>query len=626
MTAPINDQITAAYNGLKARVLEASSAGDAEACMESVFSFLKFMNRFRNCDLQYYFDEDLNEAIQSLNPRRFDRSALLKNKTKFKIAFIIPNLVDTGGASIPHRFMLDNYSENGVTFEQYILVSNLSGEADYEHTAAYKHISEHLSVHEFEHLLPGMSWLEKGKFIEEWIADRDIDFVFASTCPATIYALASRPALIHSTMSQDCYTFALGPGSGDYTYMVTTDQVFKYRFKKQGSEKNIKVVMLPLHDDDYIDGTEPMDLTKFGIPETATVSATTNMWKVCFGDSDVLLQALALLIRKHPNHHQIFAGTPRCLDNIEAFLSKNPDVKNNIHYVGKIKNIYSLLKSIDFWVNSFPTSGGSDIEAALVNKPTIELMANRNLDLHGAEFLRSRECDAFSIDEFLQLADRFITDPGYRDDLGAFLKTKISREFDKKDIIKTKIYDFFLQKFNEMLVPAADLPELGIHKSIEYEKRIALYSAHGRTVWNSIEIRAFLDDCIENFPSRPFAWIKALEDSIESGDKERFNRLREGVIDMHSSDHRINVLLAIGCAAMTTMDDALLFAQKAMTQATFDEIPARVTARLFFQAGKISNALEACKSIPCLEGADVNELESSLASLPDDQLPLYYDY
>ena len=63
MTAPINDQITAAYNGLKARVLEASSAGDAEACMESVFSFLKFMNRFRNCDLQYYFDEDLNDQI-----------------------------------------------------------------------------------------------------------------------------------------------------------------------------------------------------------------------------------------------------------------------------------------------------------------------------------------------------------------------------------------------------------------------------------------------------------------------------------------------------------------------------------------------------------------------------------
>ena len=116
-----------------------------------------------------------------------------------------------------------------------------------------------------------------------------------------------------------------------------------------------------------------------------------------------------------------------------------------------LANIYSFLKTIDFWVNSFPTSGGSDIECALVGKPTIELLANRNLNLHGAEFLRSRECDVTSFDEFVALGTRFITDADYRDDLGAFLKQKITREFDKNDIIRDKIYQSFVNDFNAAL-------------------------------------------------------------------------------------------------------------------------------------------------------------------------------
>ena len=180
------------------------------------------------------------------------------------------------------------------------------------------------------------------------------------------------------------------------------------------------------------------------------------MWKTCFGDGEVLLEGIAKLIRLHPDYHHIFAGTARCLDNIEFFLNKNKDIKNNIHYLGPVRNIFRLLKTVDFWINSFPTSGGSDIESAIVGKPTIELLANRNLNLHGAEFLRSRECDTISLEEFVSLGTRFITDQEYRYDLGLYLKQKIKREFDKETIISEKIYKTFVNAYNKKLKKIED--------------------------------------------------------------------------------------------------------------------------------------------------------------------------
>ena len=86
------------------------------------------------------------------------------------------------------------------------------------------------------------------------------------------------------------------------------------------------------------------------------------------------MEGIGALIRKYPNYHHIFIGTPRCLDNLESFLIKNPDLKNNIHYLGPVKNIYrSFEKTLDFWVNSFPTSGGSNIEMAKMGKPSIDI-------------------------------------------------------------------------------------------------------------------------------------------------------------------------------------------------------------------------------------------------------------
>ena len=132
-------------------------------------------------------------------------------------------------------------------------------------------------------------------------------------------------------------------------------------------------------------------------------------------------------------------------------MNKNKDIEKQIHFIGAVNNIYSLLKKIDFWINSFPTSGGSNIEAALVGIPSIDLTNNRNLNLHSVEFMNSRECSVTNRAQFFKLADKLINNKAYRVNLGKYLKTKISREFDKYDIIDNSIHQFFEEKYLNLI-------------------------------------------------------------------------------------------------------------------------------------------------------------------------------
>ena len=42
----------------------------------------------------------------------------------------------------------------------------------------------------------------------------------------------------------------------------------------------MKVLMLPLHDSEYIEGADPLDRDKLGVPNDAIVSGSTNMLQI----------------------------------------------------------------------------------------------------------------------------------------------------------------------------------------------------------------------------------------------------------------------------------------------------------------------------------------------------------
>ena len=90
-------------------------------------------------------------------------------------------------------------------------------------------------------------------------------------------------------------------------------------------------------------------------------------------------------------------------------------------------------------------------------------------------------------------------------------------------------------------------------------------------------------------------------------------------------DHRCHTMLAIGNSEFGSEELALRHAKKAAELAIHDQIPARVAARLLVEAGELTEAAG------LLEGnlgsvLDSGSVETALAQLPQDGLPLYYTY
>ncbi len=627
MFSNINDEILSVYLKKKKSILDSADEGNAEECMRGAYELWMFMNRFRNCDLQIYFDEEIQNAIMSLNKKRFDTSALLKEKNVFRIAYVLGKFSNTGGASVPHRFMSNARSIGGCKFEHFVLVTNLSDEdVNYNESEGYKHLVNNFEIHDFKYLEKGMQWLEKGEYIQKWLHERKIDFLVLEACPASIYAIASKPVVSDAVLRQDCYTYTMGPGVCDYTFLVTTDQVFKYKFKKDDSEKRIKNLLLPLHASDYVESARPLTREQLGIPDNTVLSGSTNIWKSCFGDSETLLKGIAELIRKHPNYHHVFAGTPRCLDNIEYFLAKNPDVKDNMHYINIVPNIYSLLKLTDFWVNSFPTSGGSDIEIALLGKPTIEFLANRNLNLHGCEFLRSRECEVLSLDEFVELGDRFIKDKDYRDDLGAFLKKKIIREFDKSDIIHNKIYGTFVNKFFTLLGHKETLPGINIEDDIEYEKCIAFYNSYAKDNWTFDRRWSLLTYYRKLQPQKSFTWIKSFEEMYVNYDEDEFNRLINELPSDLKQDVRVSAMVGMIYTKLAKYDNAFECVRTAIKGEKLNYILLAVLQEITEHCSS-SKFIELFNTYCCdIDSEKMKYANNKVNNFKSKHEPIYYNY
>ena len=158
MEQNLDSVIEQLYSEKKNKVLSYSASNDSEVAMESLYDLWMFMNRFRQCDLQNYYDDQLHKAMADLNPRTFDTSDLLKEKNIFRIAYIIPSFSDTGGASYPQRFMLPYYNYDGIKIEQYVLLTNLKNDESFRTTEEYRYLCEQIDCKEFESLPVGLSW------------------------------------------------------------------------------------------------------------------------------------------------------------------------------------------------------------------------------------------------------------------------------------------------------------------------------------------------------------------------------------------------------------------------------------------------------------------------------------
>lgn len=620
----VNQEIWNTYKKLKEKIKISSQEKNTNKCLQNVTNLWMFMNRFRNCDLKLYFDEDIYSWISDLNPKKQNNYPhKLETKKEFRIAFIVVYLSDLGGASVPHRFMLKDFEWEGKKVKNYFLISNFFNKEEPD-TDSYDYLKNNIKPEEINFLSKDLTHEARGEAIQSWLTENKIDFVVAQTCPSTLYALSSNCVPIISNLSQDCYTFTLGPGFGDITYLVTMDQLFKYDYKSAKKEHYSKIITLPLHSTDQLETAEKLDLKKYNIPPEAIVSASSNMWKSFFGDNEYLMLGISKLIREFPSYHHIFIGTSRCLDNLENYLVKNPDLRNNIHFIGPVKNIYRILKSLDFWVNSFPTTGGTNIEMAKIGKPSIDIAINRNLDLHPAEFLCVNESTVVSLEEFFKLGKLLITNKDYRNDLGKYLETIVKREFDKDRLVSENIYKELLMLYQKRLTQESQMPKLNLETTLDYEKRISLYNSYGLKNWSEDKKEIYLKECTDNYPEKPFAWLKLLENVIINEEFDKFKLIEIKLKETNLDDYRINVYLALGYFIFNEPFKSLEIILEIIELVENDEIPLKIALIIFLKSGKSQEALKLYKRKN--KHSKIGPIQTLLDIEPKLLLPLYYDY
>ena len=515
----INLLINKSYEERKKLVLAKSESGEIEECISAAEDLLDFMNRYRNCALKNYYDEDITKAITKLNGATYDTKGLLFPKTKFRVAYVFNKFNDTGGASFSQRLMLEKPHLDSFEIEQFALVTRES-EREFTRKQRYQYMKKNIPLKDFG-FVPEKSTIQvKAEYIQNWLYDREIDFAIVQPDVVTMYAMASKPVLIDAWFSADWHTYTTGPGGGDNTLLMTTDQFLKYKFKDESHKSKCINIRLPLQSKEYAESIPPTNRSEWGIPSGTIISATTNLWKCSFGDDTTLFESIAELIRKNKNYYHIFAGTARGLDSLNSFIGRNPELEGRMIYVGVIPNIYKLLNEIDFYINSYPVSGASNTEAALCGKPSIDFLGDRDLSGHGPELLRSFECEVMSCEEFHELGEKMIKSKDFRLALGKNLQEKVIADLSKETVVPDKLLKTLVRQFNAKLNGHVVSKKVNLKDCLDYEKIISVYKTVIQENWNFEEKKEFLEKIIENYPTKIFGPIKLIELACEKIDLE----------------------------------------------------------------------------------------------------------
>ena len=625
MALDLDELIWSEYERRKEEVFAFSKEGDVEGVLCGIENLWGFINRFRNCGLTKYVDKEMHDLIRGLNPPKSKRRRSGNLDGSFRMGYVISNVSDTGGA-VPHRFLLGPKLEiDNTIVDVYVLVSSGVGISGARNTEGGRRLVQLMGEERVDFADSDQGALGRGKYIEKWLRSGEFDFcVMMDPGVSELYSIASKPVDVIGVLPQDCYSWTMGPGFGDITFLITMDQLFNYAGLDGFNQHRQSLVQLPLHDFDYIDEAQPISKMEIGIPEEAVVSGSSNMWKSFAGDSDILLNGIERLLREHNNYHHLFIGTPRCEEALNYFVNKNPDLQGRVKYIGPVKNIYRLLKTLDFWVNSFPTSGGTDIEAAAVGKPTIEFVAHRRLNLHPTELLRNSECMVTNLEEFLELGGRFIEDKRYRIELGELLKQVVRREFSKQRIVERKICMPLIRRSMEKGSSEREFGDESLQSDIDFEKRIGVFRTCVSVNGSLLRRREWLEGCMRKSPDKPFAWIKMLELFLAAGEPTDWRERVDDMPEILMKDARVLALWALCHRQAGQPDEAGRVAEALMQLPCVDAVSLRVAARILLTAGQADRALSAAKRF--MPGVGHESLSGQLEALPPDVPPLFYNY
>lgn len=441
-----------------------------EKFLQSINDYWIFLNNFRNLSIRFYDDP----KIARLFCRFFKLEKKLLKKThekkSFNLGVILVNINDTGTASVLKRFIEKKMIISGkkIITKVLILHENINKFKDTDqHSYAIKNFQSNYSLFSINK----KKQIEKSTIVTKWLKKNEIDFCFSPNHPFVNSSIRKNNILVHGVQSQDHHTFSPLPNIGDISFFLSNDQIFKYKSKP----KKYLITGLPKLDKEFLIKSKSLKKQNFKLPKNSVISATTNLEKCLIGNNPFFLNLIGSLCRKNKNYKHLFIGTQRCKDYLDDYLKKNKDLKKKIIFIGPIKNIFSVLKMIDFFINSFPISGGSSIEAGFVKKPSIDFIWDKDLTIHPLQIYSNPKTTVYNDEEFLRVCQKLITSKTFRKSNGLIAYNTL-KGFDNKKEIFYKICKKFLESYDEKINPKNTLHYSNLIKPIlkkEIKKRYA---------------------------------------------------------------------------------------------------------------------------------------------------------
>lgn len=475
--------------------------------------FHQFINRYRNCNLNYYHDDFISNFFK--NKKELTKPNFFSKDLRISIVLENPN--DTGSASVIKRYILSDCTYEGFKIKNYILIL-VNNKKNFLDSGNYFFLKNKLKVSNIKILeTKDLSNSEKSKKITQYLKLNKIHCLFSNASPIIMNSIKKKPVLLSSFLTQDCHVWNIGYNHGDINFYVISDQFVKYKDYDDKPDYKKILLELPVPDDNELKSAKRVNFNfAKNKRHKLIISASTNMWKCFFGDNTDFLQIIGKFVRKNKNYHHVFVGTARSLETAEMYIKSNPDLKKNIHFFGISKNIYSILKSVDFFINSFPVSGGSSIEAALVGTPTIDLLYDKDHTLHSMFLYKNNELTATNKFEFEEIMNKLIKKQYDTNKLKVF-RNFLKLNYNKERIVKDKIYKTFIN-----LLTKKKIDSFNFKHTIDYELKISLFDTIIKLKPNINFATNYLSNLIRDYKNRPFAYIRYLQLLTLKNKKDKF--------------------------------------------------------------------------------------------------------
>jgi len=280
----------------------------------------------------------------------------------------------------------------------------------------------------------GGDFMERAARVAESIREAELQVVFYHSGFSD--QIAARIAAIHPSAVQISVTHEDEIAADLFDGVIYPSQSWRERIFTSG----IAELIPPSSDFDAHLRTDVFETRdSLGIQAAATVSAS-------FGgpqrDQREFVKTLIELMRRYPNHFQLFAGNA----DVRAFRSvlHEAEVLPRIRFLGQVSDVTRLFGVTDLYLAPFPDSGRTAIlDLMAAGKPMVALRhAAESASNTAAELIHDPELTPRTPMGYIDIADRLIRDVAARVQFGDRLRERFLRDF-APDLLGERYVAFF---------------------------------------------------------------------------------------------------------------------------------------------------------------------------------------